>query len=337
MSRTNEFKANTEAFGGIADAMSALDTLMQEVDKSREACTGVTESELTFRDNVAGLKDKIDETIAGSLDEWKGLGLNSSFFQRSEQLDKGMYTYHVQFKHPVYEHLWLTTEDEVNIAADLMSFSTFQIEYSKDDASVKISTSSLKTNFHLPEMRASVRSSQEDLEEFKKEAKRINETISAASTVQNRLFETVNSYCGQNNLEADSTEVQPSQAKPSETKQGAKQESKPMSTTKSKPMAATKSKPMATTSKESVASQKNDDDDSEEEDDDDVLVIEDDFSDDAGDFEDLKITDEFESVAEKNKETPTNKPTVSSKAKPKKKKNIFGEKSGIFSSTSKRS
>lgn len=203
MSRTNEFKIKSEAFGGIEAAISALDSLLNDVSKSREACSNLTESERRYRKNASGLKDSIDAAIAACADQWIPYDLDSSFFLREERLENEIFTYVVSFIHPVYEHLWLTTPEGENVCESLMPFLSLTLEYSKYSAEVKLTTMQLETTFHLPNLRASIRSSQEDLEIIKQEAERINNCITAAIDTQEKMVEAVQGFCGEVGLKID--------------------------------------------------------------------------------------------------------------------------------------
>ncbi len=200
MSRTNEFKAQSESFERIDAAITALDSLLQDVDKSREACSSLTEAERRYRKIASGLKDSVDEAIASCTDEWDQHGLDSSFFLRNEKIEEDTFTYVIRFIHPVYEHLWLTTSDGHNVCEELMPFLEITLEYSKYASQVKITTMQLETTFHLPEMRASIRSSQEDLEVIKQEAQRINSCIAAAVDTQEKVVGAVERFSSDKEL-----------------------------------------------------------------------------------------------------------------------------------------
>jgi bifunctional DNA-binding transcriptional regulator/antitoxin component of YhaV-PrlF toxin-antitoxin module len=205
MARINEYKANGGTFADVEEAISALENFLEEVQKTEDDSSKKLDKARRYRSNVSGLKDCFLDTINYFTGHWRDLGLDNSFIQVSEEIQPDRFAETVMFRHPVYEHIWLTDPKGKDVGEELLPFLTYNLEYQKQQDKVTVLVERTDTKLNLPELKTSVKTAREDIELVKKETELAGTVCNAAKDVMDKLTEELRRFCDGERLTLESS------------------------------------------------------------------------------------------------------------------------------------
>ncbi len=206
MSRINEYKVKGGAFADPNEAISALDSLLEDVKATDAKSAYNTETERQYHTNIVGLQDCLSKILMDVKPSWQDLGLDGSFALLKEEANRDSYKQKAVFQHPVYEHVWLTNSDGKNMAEDFLPFLYLNVEYDKEASAVNLSYAKVETKLNLPELKTSLKAAREDLELVKEEVERAGSVVTTALDTVTQATQAIRDYCSANSLNFESTE-----------------------------------------------------------------------------------------------------------------------------------
>ena len=201
MSRTNEYKTDGGAYEDLSEALSSIDQLLEDVKRAHEEHEVVPGKQRGFRNVIAELQAELDGCITELRTSFAELAFDPLYIYTSEELSKTIYTRHIKFLHPEYQHVWLTDGNGGNVASDLLPFIDYCLTYDSESKKLAVSALSMKPKLNLPGLRTSLKAAHVDLEILKQDAQRVEIVNENGATAKNKLSEMLNSYCESHDIQ----------------------------------------------------------------------------------------------------------------------------------------
>ncbi|MCP4600930.1 MAG: hypothetical protein GY847_10445 [Proteobacteria bacterium] len=216
MARINEYQANGGTFENASDAISALENYLKDVRSTLDRSSTTLDKERRYRTSISGLKECLKGIVDSSLANWKDIGLDASFVQEVEAIQKERFVKQLMFRHPVYEHVWLTDSNGNNVAEELLPFLVYELEYIKPKELIKVSSEQLNAKLNLPELRTSIKAAGDDIEVVKKEAEFVATVLNTALETRNKISTALEEFCKEHALKLEGSDTQVDSSKPKE-------------------------------------------------------------------------------------------------------------------------